>query len=71
MPGVLDLSNKAVLVLLSALLNLLTGRGQVVGELVRVPAIIGLGDIVVPVLLDKVGQVLTIGRGRVRDIVVG
>jgi len=70
-PGILDLGEKALGVLLGALLDFLAGRGQVVGELGGIPAAVGLGDVVVPVLGDKVGQVLTVGGGGEGDIVVG
>jgi hypothetical protein len=69
-PCVLDLGEKAVLVLLGALLDLLASGGQVAGELAGSPAVVGLGDIVVPVLLNKVGKILAVGRGGVWDIVV-
>jgi hypothetical protein len=69
-PCVLDLGKKAVLVLLGALLDLLASGGQVAGELAGSPAVVGLGDIVVPVLLNKVGKILAVGRGGVWDIVV-
>ena len=71
MPCGLDLRDKALGVLLSALLDLLSGRGQVVGELAGAPAAVGLGDVVLPVLRDEVGQVLAVGRGGVGDAVVG
>jgi hypothetical protein len=70
-PCVLDLGEKAVLVLLGALLDLLASGGQVAGELAGSPAVVGLGDIVVPVLLDEVGKILAVGRSGVWDIVVG
>jgi hypothetical protein len=70
-PCVLDLGKKAVLVLLGALLDLLASGGQVARELAGGPAVVGLGDIVVPVLLDEVGKILAVGRGGVWDIVVG
>ena len=70
-PGVLDLDDEAVLVLLGTLLDLLASGGQVVGKLAGAPAAVGLGDVVVPVLGDKVGQVLTVGGSGEGDIVVG
>ena len=71
MPCVLNLGDEALGVLLGALLDLLAGGSQVVGELVGSPVAVGLGDVVLPVLGDKVGQVLTVGRGGVGDVVVG
>jgi hypothetical protein len=70
-PCVLNLGDEALGVLLGALLDLLAGGGQVAGELTRAPAAVGLGDVVLPVLLDEVGQVLAVCRGRVGDTVVG
>lgn len=70
-PGILHLDDKAVLVLLSALLDLLAGGGQVALELLGVPVAVGLGDVVLPVLLNKVGQVLAVGRSGVGNVVVG
>lgn len=71
MPCVLNLGDEALGVLLGALLDLLTGGGQVVLELVGAPVAVGLGDDVLPVLRDKIGQILAVGRGRVRHVVVG
>ena len=71
MPCVLNLDNEAVLVLLGTLLDLLAGGGQVVGKLARAPVVVGLSNVVLPVLLDEVGQILAVGRGRVGDVVVG
>lgn len=70
-PGVLNLGEEAVLVLLSALLDFLASGGQVVGELGSVPVVVGLGDVVLPVLANEVAQILAVGRGGVGDIVVG
>ena len=70
-PGILNLNNKAVLALLSTLLNFLASGGQVVGELVDIPAVVGLDNIVFPVLLHKIGEVLAVGRSRVGHVVVG
>lgn len=70
-PGVLNLDNEAVLVLLSALLDLLASGGQVVGELVEVPVVVGLSNVVLPVLRHEIGQVLAVGRSRVGHVVVG
>lgn len=71
MPCVLNLGDEALGVLLSALLDLLAGGGQVVGELVGAPVAVRLGDDILPVLRNQVGQVLAVGRGRVGDVVVG
>lgn len=70
-PVLLDLLDEAVLVLLGALLGLLTLGSQVAGQLVGVPLAVWLGDVVVPVLLHQVLQVLAIGGSRIRDVVVG
>ena len=69
-PVALDLAEQAVLVLLSTLLCLLALGAQVVLELIRVPVIVWLGDIVLPVLLDQVLQIFTVGCGRERNVVV-
>jgi hypothetical protein len=70
-PCALNLGKEAVLVLLGTLLDLLAGGGQVAGELARGPAAVGLGDIVVPVLLNEVGKILAVGRVGEGDAVVG
>lgn len=70
-PCVLNLGDEALGVLLGALLDLLAGGSQVVGELVGSPVAVGLGDVVLPVLRDEVGQVLAVGRSRVGHVVVG
>lgn len=71
MPGILHLDDEAILVLLGTLLDLLASRSQVVGELRGVPIGVGLDDVILPVLLNKVGQVLAVGGSRVGDVVVG
>lgn len=70
-PRILNLGEEAVLVLLRALLDLLASGGQVVGELRGTPVVVGLGDVVLPVLADEITQVLAVGRGGVGDVVVG
>jgi hypothetical protein len=70
-PCVLNLRDQALGVLLGALLDLLASGSQVVGELTGTPAAVGLGDVVLPVLLNEVGQVLAVGRSRVGHAVVG
>lgn len=71
MPVALDLADQAVLVLLSTLLGLLALSGQVRLELVGIPAVVWGSDLVLPVLLDQVLKVLTVGSGRVGNVVVG
>ena len=71
LPIALNLAEQTVLVLLSTLLDLLALRSQVVGQLVGIPLVVRLDDMVLPVLLDEVLQVLSVGWGRVRDVVVG
>lgn len=70
-PGILNLGEEAVLVLLSALLDFLASGSQVVGKLGSVPVAVGLGDVVLPVLANEVAQILAVGRGGVGDVVVG
>lgn len=71
MPIALNLAGKALGVLLRALLDLLPLRGQVVGELLRIPLVVGLGDVILPVGLDEVLEILTVSGGGVGDVVVG
>lgn len=70
-PQGLHLADEAVLVLLSALLDLLTLGAEEVGELVDVPRVVRLDDVVLPVVLDQVLQVLAVRSSWVRDVVVG
>ncbi|KAG9859269.1 hypothetical protein KCU68_g188, partial [Aureobasidium melanogenum] len=69
-PVRLDLADEAVLVLLSTLLDLLARACDVVLELLGVPSVVGLSNLVVPVVLDQINEVLAVGRGRVGNIVV-
>lgn len=69
-PGRLDGGDQAFLVLLGALLHLLAPRAQVRLKLRRVPAVVGLGDLGVPVLLDQVLQVLAVCGRRVGNVMV-
>lgn len=71
MPGILHLGDEAVLVLLGTLLDLLASGGEVVLKLSGVPVVVWLDDVVLPVVLDELGQVLTVGRSRIGDVVVG
>jgi len=71
LPRALDLLDQAVLVLLGALLDLLATRGEVRLQLVGVPAVVRTSDVVIPVLLDEILQVLTVGGSGERDVVVG
>ena len=70
LPVALHLGEEAVLVLLRALLHLVTLRRHPVGELVDIPAVVRLGDIVIPVGLHQVLQVLAVRGGREGDVVV-
>lgn len=70
-PGTLNLAGKALNVLLRALLDFLSLRSQVAGELRRIPLAVGLGDVVFPVGFDEVLEILAIGGGGVGDVVVG
>lgn len=69
-PVGLHLADQAVLVLLGALLNLGAFGAQEAGELVHVPGVVRLDDVVLPVVLDQVFQVLAVGGSWVRDVVV-
>jgi len=69
-PGGLHLLNQAVLVLLGALLDLLALRRKVRGQLVGVPGVVWTGNIVIPVLLYEVGQLLAVGSLWERNVVV-
>jgi len=58
LPVALHLGEEAVLVLLSALLRLVALRREPVRQLVGIPAVVRLHNIIIPVLLDEVLQVL-------------
>lgn len=62
--------NKTVLVLLGALLDLLALRCDVALQLVGVPLVVWLYNIVLPVLLNQILQVLAVCRCWVWDVVV-
>jgi hypothetical protein len=70
-PVRLDLLEEAVLVLLGALLRLLALGCEVARQLVGVPLAVWLGNIVVPVLLNQVLEVLAIRSCGVGDVVIG
>lgn len=69
-PIVLDLSNQAILVGGGGILGLNTLQLQVGGELARVPVAVWLGDFGLPVVLDKILEVLAVCWCRVWDVVV-
>ena len=70
-PDALHLREQAVLVLLRALLRLLALGAKVALQLAGIPLVVRLGNVILPVLLHEVLQVLAVGRRRVRDVVVG
>ena len=70
MPVGLDLLDQTILALLSAFLGLLTLAGQEGRKLVGVPAVVWLSDVVLPILADKVDEVLAVGRSRIRYVVI-
>ena len=59
-PVSLDLLGEALRVLLGALLRLLAASGQVVGEGLGIPRCVGVDDLVVPVVGDRLLEVLTV-----------
>lgn len=69
-PDALHLREQAILVLLGTLLDLLALAAEVALQLVCIPLVVRLGDVVLPVLLHEVLQVLAVGWSRVGDIVV-
>lgn len=70
MPVILNLLNQAIGVLLGALLDLLALGAEVALETRRIPLVVGLHDIVVPVVLDEVFEILAVCWFGVRDVVV-
>lgn len=70
MPVPLHLTEQALLILLGPLLDLLALRRQVVLQTLRVPGAVGLDDVVLPVVLDQVLEVLAVGGRGVGDVVV-
>lgn len=70
-PGGLDLGNERVLGGLGALLGLRTLGLEVGLESLGVPEAVGRNDMVVPVFLNELLEVLPLGRGRIGDIMVG
>ena len=70
MPDLLDLADQVVLVLFAAPLDLVGIAAEPLLQLVGVPAVVWLHNVVVPVILDQVLKVLTVGGGGVWDVVV-
>lgn len=64
-PGTCDLSRESITVALSTFLDLDTLQLQVRGQLLDIPLLIRRDSIVVPVLLDKVREVLAVGGGGI------
>lgn len=69
-PGGLNLGDELVPVLLSVVLDLNALLLQICSKLVGIPAVVGLDNIVIPVLLDAVMQVLAVCRRWIRDVVI-
>lgn len=69
-PDRLDLRDQLILVLLSVVLRFDALELEVRSKLVYVPAVVRLDNMVVPVLLDAIVQVLAVCRRWVRDVVI-
>ena len=69
-PVLLDLGDKAILILLGAFLDGLALLHQIGLELFRRPGRVRTNYLGVPVVLDQVLEILAISRGWVRDTVV-
>lgn len=69
-PVALNLGNQAVLGTFGLLLGLLALGLEEGAQLGGIPAVVGLDNIVVPVLLNDALQVLAVSWSRVRDVVV-
>lgn len=70
-PCSLNLLNQRFGVLLGALLNFLALEGQIVVQSLSIPAIVRRNNLVVPVVLDQVLKILTVGGGGIRNVVIG
>lgn len=70
MPVALDLSEEAILVLFGAFFDLLTLRRDVRLQLIGIPAVVWRCNLVFPVELDKVDEILAVCRSRIWHIVV-
>lgn len=69
-PGGLNLADEGVLVSFGALLSLDALVGEPGLEVLGGPRVVGLDDVVVPVGLDELLEILPIGGSRVGDVVV-
>lgn len=69
-PEVLDLRDQCVLILLGTLLDLLALGGDVVLQLGGVPGVVWLDSVVLPVVLDKVLEVLAVRGCWVWNVVI-
>ena len=70
LPGLLHFLEQAILVLLGAFLRLMDVTAEPLLQLVGVPTVVRLHNVIVPVILHQVLEVLAVGRRRVGDVVV-
>jgi hypothetical protein len=70
-PHTLDTIDERIPCILGRVLGLDALLLQIASEFLLVPVAVRLGNIGLPVLLHKVFEILAVGRGRVRDVVVG
>jgi len=69
-PGAFDLLDERVLALFGTLLDLDALLLQIIGKRGRVPAVVGLDNVVVPIALDKLLELPAVCGGGIRDIMV-
>ena len=69
-PAVGDRGEKSVTVVLSTLLDVDALLLEVGAQLLGIPLLVGRDGILIPVLLDQVLEVLAVGGGGVRDVMV-
>lgn len=70
-PRVLDLGDQSILAGVGVGLRLDALGFEICTELLGVPGLIGCDDVVVPVLLDQVVELLSVSGGGVWDVIVG
>lgn len=71
MPITLDRGHQTVLALVGTFSGLIAPIGQILLKSIDIPVRVGSRDLGIPILLDDLLEILTVGGTRIRDVMIG